>query len=275
MHALAQFNASTLPRSSRSSNLRPAAPHPPLEAAFPLHVTVGPFRVVIVHAPREAMQARRRLMEYELSRGIVWLHESLTGERLAHQFLNAIVRLVHKAAGCQTGCIEEAFTQSLAAGLVSFAQHNREVWVWFNRLLAASVNTGARFDQAASGAFRRRLCVPKVVLVDRHVVRFAPLSHAVAVRKSVDGYFSASKDGRLVELYECLHGPQRAVVFAHEVTHAIHDAARLRVRDTRARFVAAQVAGWLRFIRRNPSAWMWLLATIREQYEFEPLALLT
>lgn len=265
--------------SPRSLSRRVALPgtlaRAPLEAAFPLHVTVGPFRVVVVHAPRERMRARRRLMEYELSQGVVWLHESLTGERLAYQFLNAVVRLIHKSAGCQTGCIEEAFTQSLAAGLVSFAQHNREAWIWFNRLLAEALKPGARFEQAASGAFRVRLTVPKVALVEHHVVRFAPLSHDTAVRHSVDGYFRTSKDGRFVELYECLHGPQRAVVFVHEVTHAIHDAAHLRVRDTRERYVSAQVAGWLRFIRRNPGAWMWLLATIREQYDFEPLALLT
>lgn len=274
MHAVSPVSTAGFSQARRPSSAG-AAPRPPLEAAFPLHVTVGPFRVVIVHAPRDRMRTRRRLMEYELSHGAVWLHESLTGERLAYQFLNAIVRLIHKSAGCQTGCIEEAFTQSLAAGLVSFAQHNVDVWTWFNRLLAESVKPGARFEQAASGDFRGRLTVPKVALVEHHVVRFAPLSHGVAVRNSVDGYFRASKDGHFVELYECLYGPQRAVVFLHEVTHAIHAAARLRVRDTRERFVSAQVAGWLSFIRRNPGAWMWLLATIREQSEFEPLALLT
>ncbi|HTN47883.1 MAG TPA: hypothetical protein VMK32_00465 [Burkholderiaceae bacterium] len=247
---------------------------PPAEAAFPLQISVGPFRVAVVHAPRERMRARRRLMEYELSHGIVWLHESLTGERLASQFLNAVVRLIHKAAGCQTGCIEEAFTQSLAAGLVSFAQQNRDVWIWFNRLLATAVKPGARFEHAASGKLKSRLQVPKAVLVGHRVARFAPLRHEIATRNNVDGYFSSTKDGHLVELYEGLHGPQRAVVFVHEVTHAIHAAARLRQRDTRERFVAAQVAGWLQFVRRNPGAWMWLLATIREQAEFEPLALL-
>ena len=262
-------------RSFRPAAFRYRPIQPPAEAAFPLHVSVGPFRVAIVHAPRERMRARRRLMEYELSQGIVWLHESLTGDRLAYQFLNAVVRLIHKAAGCQTGCIEEAFTQSLAAGLVSFAQQNHEVWIWFNRLLATAVKPGARFESAASGKHRSPLHVPKSVLVGERVARFAPLSHRIATRHSVDGYFSSTKNGHLVELYECLHGPQRAVVFVHEVTHAIHADARLRMRDTRERFVAAQVAGWLQFVRRNPSAWMWLLATIREQANFEPLALLT
>ena len=111
----------------------------PPEAVFPLRMTVGPFRLAVVHAHRSAMRPRRRLVDFELSQGMVWLHESLTGERLAFQFFNALVRLIHISAGCQTGCIEEAFTQSLAAGLVSFAQQNRDVWVWFNRLLATSV----------------------------------------------------------------------------------------------------------------------------------------
>ncbi len=101
--------------------------------------------MAVIHAPRDSMRMQRRLMEYELSHGIVWLHESLNGERLAHQFLKAIIRLIHKSAGCQTGCIEEAFTQSLAAGLVSFAQQNPEVWVWFNRLLGEAVKPGASF----------------------------------------------------------------------------------------------------------------------------------
>jgi len=244
------------------------ARHAP-EAAFPLTMTVGPFKVAVVRAHRDAMRARRRLVEYELSQGVVWLHESLTGERLARQFLNLLVRLIHKAAGCQTGCIEEAFTQSLAAGIVSFAQQNPAVWVWFNRLLAQSVKPGARFEQVASGTTRRSFSVPKVVLLDNRVLRFKPLSHKTAVRHNVDGYFGATD--HVVELYEFLLGPQRAVVFMHEVTHAIHRAARLRNRDTREHFVAAQVAGWLRFVRQNPGAWMWLLATIREQAAFEPL----
>jgi hypothetical protein len=249
-----------------------AVPRNP-EAAFPLRINVGPFRLAVVHVHRDAMRTRRRLVEIELSQGMVWLHESLTGERLAYQFFTAIVRLIHAAAGCRTGCDEEAFTQSFAAGLVSFAQQNREVWIWFNRLLATSVKPGARFERVASGASQCSLCLPKTVLVDRTVVRLLPLRHHAAMRHRVDGFFSATKHEHIVELYEDLQGPQRAVVFVHEVTHAIHRAARLRVRDTRTRFVAAQVAGWLRFVRQNPGAWMWLLATIREQSEFEPLAL--
>lgn len=250
---------------------RAAKPAPP-EAAFPLRMTVGPFRLAVVHVHRDEMRTRRRLVDIELSQGMVWLHESLAGERLASHFLSVLVRLIHKAAGCQTGCVEEVFTQSFAAGLVSFAQQNPEVWLWFNRLLATSVKPGARFEQMASGASQRSLCLPKTVLVDHNVVRFRPLRHHTAVRHCVDGYFSSTKLEHVVELYEHLQGPQRAVVFVHEVTHAIHSAARLRNRDTRTRFVAAQVAGWLRFVRHNPGAWMWLLATIREQAEFEPLA---
>ena len=155
---------------------------------------------------------------------------------------------------------------------MSFAQQNPDVWLWFNRLLETSVKPGARLEQVASGESRRSFCVPKTVLVDRNVVRFKPLRHHTAVRHSVDGYFSANKHEHVVELYEHLQGPQRAVVFTHEVTHAIHSAARLRIRDTKSRFVAAQVAGWLRFVRQNPGAWMWLLATIRDQSQFEPLA---
>ena len=111
--------------------------------------------------------------------------------------------------------------------------------------------------------------MPKVALIDKHTIRYVPLSHKNAVRAAVDGFYGLSS--KVVELYEGLHGPNRAVVFLHETTHAIHQLARLKVRDTRPRFVAAEVAGWLRFIQQNPGAWMWLLATIREQSVFEPL----
>ena len=247
----------------------------PPEADFPLNITVGPFRLAVLHAPREAMRVQRRLMEFELSQGIAWLHESLAGERLAQHFFKLVVRLIHASAGCQTGCIEEAFTQSLAAGLVAFAQHNPDVWVWFNRLLGESVRPGTAFERAAAGNRHRSYHLPRTVLAGGHLVRLQPLPHASAVRHQVDGYFTETTIDRTVRLYECLHGPQRAVVFIHEVTHAIHSAAGLRDRDTRDRFVAAQVAGWLQFVKHNPSAWMWLVATIREQARFEPLTLLS
>jgi hypothetical protein len=269
----AVFSPGTSAAGRRPTTFVQAAVQLPAEAAFPLRMNVGPFRLAVVHVHREAMRTRRRLVDYELSQGMVWLHESLTGERLAFHFFYTLVRLIHTAAGCQTGCVEEAFTQSLAAGLVSFAQQNRDVWVWFNRLLATSVKPGARFEQVASGTCQRSFHIPKTVFVDRRLVRFKPLSHSTAVRNRVDGYFSVRNQEHIVELYEHLEGPQRSVVFIHEVTHAIHSIARLRVRDTRARFVAAQVAGWLGFVRQNPGAWRWLLATIREQSEFEPFAL--
>jgi hypothetical protein len=240
-----------------------------IEDAFPLRLTIGPYKLVVLHAERGAMPLRRKLMHFELSQGLAWLHESLSGKRLAEQFLNLVLRVTQKAAGCSTGANEEAFTQVLAAGLVAFAQNNPEAWLWFNQLLAQSVKPGARFVQVLRGSSRRTLRVPKLALIDKHVIRYVPLSHKSAVRAAVDGFYGPHSN--IVELYEGLHGPNRAVVFLHETTHAIHQHARLKVRDTRGRFIAAEVTGWLRFIQQNPGAWMWLLATIREQSDFEPL----
>ena len=242
---------------------------PAIEDCFPIRLTIGPYKLVVLHAHRGAMPVRRKLMHFELSNGLAWLHESLSGERLASQFLNLVLRVSQKAAGCATGSSEEAFTQVLAAGLVAFAQNNPDAWLWFNRLLADSVKPGARFAQVITGTSRRRLHVPKTALIDRHVIRYVPLSHKSAVRAAVDGYYGPSS--KIVELYEGLKGPNRAVVFLHETTHAIHQHSRLKVRDSRDAFVTAEVRGWLRFVKQNPGAWMWLLATIREQSTFEPL----
>jgi hypothetical protein len=240
-----------------------------LHLAFPMRITIGPYRLMVMHAPRSAMAVKRRLYQYDLSQGLVWLHESLDDRQLARYFLRVVTFIIHKAAGCQDGCIEEAFTQSIAAGLVSFAQNNPQVWVWLNGLLGKNNKRGTDYARIALGAPHPQFLVPTKVQIGHHVVRIVRLRHETAVRKSVDGYFGAAN--RLIEVYEGLQGPHRAVVVMHELTHAIHNFAGLKNRDTRARFVEAQVEGWLRFAEQNPAAWMWLLATIREQADFEPV----
>ena len=236
---------------------------------FPLRVVVGPYRLLVLHAPREAMPCKRKLYHYDLAQGLVWLHESLEGRKLARYFFKVMALLVHKAAGCQDGCIEEAFTQSIAAGLVSFAHNNPDVWVWLNRLLGKSEKLGAEFARIASGGSHRQMLVPKTVLMGQHAIRIVRLKHETAVREKIDGYCCATT--KTVEVYEGLQGPHRAIVVMHELTHAIHAFAKLKNRDTRERFVNAQVEGWMRFTEQNPHAWMWLLATIREQADFEPV----
>jgi len=240
-----------------------------LSLAFPMRIIIGPYRLMVMHAPRSAMTFKRKMYQYDLSQGLVWLHESLEGKRLAHYFLKTLAFIIHKAAGCQDGCIEEAYTQSIAAGLVSFAHNNPEVWSWLNGLLDKNDKRGADFARMASGASQRQLLVPKTVRMGQHVIRIVRLNHKTAIRKSVDGYFGAAT--KVVEVYEGLQGPHRAIVVMHELTHAIHNFAKLKNRDTRERFVNAQVDGWMRFAEQNPSAWMWLLATIREQADFEPV----
>ena len=39
-----------------------AGVRPPAEAAFPLSMTVGPFHLAVIHAPRDTMRLQRRLM---------------------------------------------------------------------------------------------------------------------------------------------------------------------------------------------------------------------
>lgn len=240
-----------------------------LSLAFPMRIIVGPYRMMVLHAPRSAMSYRRRLYQYDLSQGLVWLHESLEGRQLARYFLKVVTFLIHKAAGCQDGCIEEAFTQSIAAGLVAFAQNNPQVWVWLNGLLGGGSRRGADFARVAQGAPHPQFLVPTGVRIGRDDFRIVRLRHETAVRQSVDGYFAAAT--RTIEVYEGLQGPHRAIVVMHELTHAIHHLAGLKNRDTRSRFVEAEVEGWMRFVDQNPGAWMWLLATIREQADFEPV----
>ena len=251
-----------------------AGVRPPAEAAFPLSMTVGPFHLAVIHAPRDTMRLQRRLMEYELSHGIVWLHESLTGERLAQQFLKAIMRLIHKSAGCQTGCIEEAFHRvSRPASCHSPSRIRKcgsgSTACWESPSSPGHASAcGVRSEAPKLIAFPRPSSLTGMSCASSRCATMPPCgirSMAISARPS-------RPDGRAVRVLAWAAAGRRVV---HEVTHAIHSAAKLRIRDTGDRFVSAQVTGWLQFVKHNPSAWMWLVATIREQAQFEPLALLS
>ena len=85
---------------------------------------LGPYALAVeFHAPR-ALLDRRRLACVNLAESRIELRQDLDGLPLARAFLDCIIRLVHFSKGCQEGCVEEAYTHSLATGLVEFAQRN-------------------------------------------------------------------------------------------------------------------------------------------------------
>ncbi len=249
-----------------SAVLRPAAPrarsHDGVAAVLPFHLHIGPYRLAVHIVDRSAMTRRRELVELDVNSGVVKMHQSLTGARFAQHFFKTLVRLIHYSKGCQDGCVEEAYTHSLATGLVEFAHRNPHAWVWFNLLLDHTGPAGTDFARVAHGVSRRRLTLPRRMQVGDEVLHITPLSTEVANRRRVYGFYDPRT--RTAELFEGLQGSNLAVVAIHEFTHCIHHRHALDSTAPRRRFVAVQSEGWMRFVRDNPSAWRWLLACMRD-----------
>ncbi len=232
-------------------------------AVLPFQLHIGPYRMAVEIVERSAMTRRRELVELDVNSGTVKMHSSLQGARFADHFFKALVRLIHYSKGCQDGCVEEAYTHSLATGLVEFAHRNPHAWVWFNLLLDhTSRSGGTDFARVANGVSRRRLSLPRRMQVGDEILKIVPLSTEVATRRRVYGFYDPQT--RTAELFEGLQGSNLAVVAIHEVTHCIHYENGLESSGDRRRFVSVQAAGWMRFIRDNPTAWRWLLACMRD-----------
>lgn len=242
------------------------------QVVLPFTLVVGPYRFAVHLVERSQLRSRKELCDLDVNAGVVRLAQSLTGARRARYFLKCVIRLIHYASGCQTGCIEEAFTHSLATGLVAFARHNPDAWCWFNLLLSEAVCPGAAFDREVRSppqprvrriASRRRPAAPRAVRLGGWTVQIESLTEATAERLGIWGDYDYAS--HRIRLYEGLQGPHAAVVVAHELSHAIHHQAKLKNRDTKKRFIAAETDGWLRLIRDNPDAWRWLLGAMRSE----------
>jgi hypothetical protein len=221
----------------------------------PFKVELGPYRFgVELRAPAD-MSDRRRRSCINIEEQRIELRHDLRGLRLAEAFFHVLIRLSHFSKGCQQGCVEEAYTHSLATGLVEFAQRNSRAWVWFNLLLNEHLPARACYDLAVSGAVPTPPPMPSEVLVAGRAVPMRTLTRTQT--GNAFGWYDFER--REVQLYEGLTGANVAIVALHEITHALHHAHGLRVRDDERRFIRAQLAGWLEIMTRDPDTWRWLV----------------
>lgn len=241
---------------------RPRYPGTPgVVAVLPFVLTVGPYQLAVHLVERHAMTARRALFELDVNEQVVRLLGTLAPKAMARQFLRALVRLVHYASGCQQGCPEETYTHSFAAGLVAFARNNPQAWYWLNCLLAEVVARPALAHEVA-GRSRRRHARPRQLYLGGQTIRVRTLSVSASTR--LNRWADYDTQTHEVRMAECLRGQHAAVVFLHELTHAVHNLRGLDDAGGHQAFVNAQVDGWLEFIAHNPGAWCWVLRTLRE-----------
>jgi len=233
-----------------------------------LPITLGPYTVLMTMVPRERMPDRRRLADICLERHLFALREDLEGRRLAQEFLRTLIRFIHYSRGCQRGCVEEAYTQSLATGLVEFAQRNPAAWTWFNELLddVASKAHFARIAMARPG----QVAVPPPPR--RFLIDGAPMTLTAISTRAAGGCFGFFvHDESKALLWEHLCGPTLAVVAIHEFTHAIHARAGVADGSSHIAFRNAEAEGWLRFALANPSAWRWLVYLMTHEASRTPV----
>ncbi|MEO5696626.1 MAG: hypothetical protein ABIQ60_05755 [Burkholderiaceae bacterium] len=228
-------------------------------ARLPFQVEFGPYSLAVEFRQRSNMYDRRRLACVNLEEHRIELRQDLDGMRLIEAFLSCLIRLCHFSKGCQQGCVEETYTHSFATGIVEFAVRNPHAWLWFNLLLSEHLPGRVHYDRVVRAAVARSPEMPKRVLVAGRPVTLRTLTKG----QTGNAFGWYDYDRREVQLYAGLSGANLPVVALHELTHAVHHAYGLGPRDKHRRYLRAQLDGWLGIMRDNPSAWRWLVWTIR------------
>lgn len=221
---------------------------------LPFRVELGPYRLDVELREPSLMSDRRRRSCINIEEQRIELRRDQHGLRLAEAFLHALIRLSHFSKGCQQGCVEEAYTHSFATGMVEFAQRNVRAWRWFNLLLAEHLPASACYDRVVWGAVPVAPAMPDAVRVAGRAVPVRTLTRTQT--GNAFGWYDF--DRREVQLYDGLNGANVAIVALHEITHALHHAHGLRVRDRERNFLRVQLKGWLEIMMRDHAAWRWL-----------------
>jgi hypothetical protein len=221
-------------------------------------VELGPYRLGVEWREREHLRDRRRRACIDLEGTRIELRNDLAGLPLAKAFFGCVIRLAHYTKGCQQGCIEEAYTHSFATGMVEFAQRNPRAWLWFNLLLAKHLPGRPRFDQAVRGVLAQAPRLPQSIDIAGRSVALRCITRGQT--GNAFGWYDMQR--REVQLYAGLAGTNLPVVALHEITHAVHHAYALKLRDSHGNFNRAQLEGWFDIMRSNPQAWFWLAWTM-------------
>jgi len=226
---------------------------------LPFHIDLGPYRMSVeLREPSEMSDRRRRLACVNIEDQRIELRSDLSGLRLVEAFFYALIRLSHFSKGCQQGCVEEAYTHSFATGMVEFAQRNPKAWIWFNLRLNEHLPEDMQYDRFVCGAVLAPPPMPLRIDIEGRDVPVRILSRAQA--GNALGWYDFER--REVQLYSGLSGANVPIVALHEITHALHHAHGLRVRDRERNFVRAQLKGWFQIMLRDPAAWRWLAWTM-------------
>ncbi len=225
---------------------------------FPWLVRVGPYAFSAVVEPPSRFRRPRWLSETDYNHQVIRVRSGLSPELTARNFWLRVVRAMHYSAGLDDGCPEESFTHSYAAGFIAFVRANPEVWVWFNRLVEERLKPGSKYARYAAGkADVQHIAPPRRLLVGKNEYQLESMPLALSTRLKCWGDCNLST--RVVRLSDELYGTQLAVIFWHELTHAMHREDGLDDGHSWAKFARSQADRTLHFMVSNPQAWRWFL----------------
>jgi len=211
--------------------------------AYPLKV--GPYRFAAHFTERSAMRPKRALVDIDVNAQELRFDAKMGPSELAPQFFQALVRVIHNASGCREGCPEETYTHSFASGFVAFALNNPQAWMWFNQLLAQATGRPS-IALEALGRNHRQAQLPKQMYLFGRTILRGELSERLGKRMNAWAFYDCKTHE--VRMDPLLQREHLAVVFVHELTHAVHHAYELDDGDKHTAFVRAQARGWLSFI---------------------------
>lgn len=241
-----------------------AVTHPVFELP---EYTIGPYTMRIVPTPRHQFSDRRRIVEHDWTQGHVRMDCTLEPSRALECLFHSLVTCIHYRSGLNDHCDEEAFTHSLATGLVELARHNPRFMAQLHRILERQWRLPCVWSDVlevrhAPPAFWRP---QEVVFRMRRKRRTCVIRWRPAGQWRHPGYYAwyLLKQG-VIEIDARLHGPNLALVTLHEVAHFFHESLGLTSRSKERDFKAAHVAMLPALLRHNPHFWAWWLHTAAE-----------
>jgi hypothetical protein len=251
-------------RSLRAAAIAGRMPQPIAGAlVIPWPVHIGPYSLAVVWATRNDFSSKNRLSESCCNLQVIKLDKSLTGRRLAEHFWTRVVSLMHYASGLdhdRSG--EGAYAHGYAAALVEFIRDNPDTWAWFNALVCGDGKTFFPVEAFYASTLKRfqgmsAVAAPREVRIGRRAWKVKCFSKSTANR--LRRWAQCDVYNRVLEYCEILEGPHLAVIFWHELMHAMHQEAGIGDGGSHNRYIRTQARGTLAFMRQNPSAWYWFL----------------
>lgn len=230
--------------------------------------TVGPYTMRITPVPRQRFSDKRRILEHDWTAGHTCMDEKLSPEQALGCLFRSLVTAIHYRSGLNDCCDEEAFTHSLATGVVELARNNPQFWGALHRIVERQWGAPPLWSEALEG---RQMAVAfarpqEVVFRMQRRQRPCAIAWRAPDQWRHPGYYAwyLLKQG-VIEIDSRLHGPNLALVALHEVLHFFHECLGLTSRSKAHQFKTAHAALLPALWRHNPHFWAWWLRTASER----------